>query len=246
LKRFTHVVFSLPYWLLFCALTLTSSLTHARTAEKPTTVQNTVLSQHIAQATHTILVMGDSISAGLGIDPQKGWVALLGKELNQSDALSKRRANKIHIVNASISGETTSGGRYRLTQALKKYHPILVIIELGGNDGLRGTPIKSISANLSAMVAASQANGAKVMLLGMRIPPNYGERYTQQFAAIYAELAKTHSTLFVPFLMQDIAGKTGMMQDDGIHPTELAQPLMTELVRKQLTAEFKTQLDCIQ
>lgn len=229
-----------------CILIITPSLTYALSAEKPTAIQNTVLSLNSETFTQTILVMGDSISAGLGIDPQKGWVALLGQELNQSDALSERQANKIHIVNASISGETTSGGRYRLTPALKKYQPNLVIIELGGNDGLRGTPIKSISGNLSAMVAASQASGAKVMLLGMRIPPNYGERYTQKFAAIYAELAKTHSTLFVPFLMQDIAGKAGMMQDDGIHPTELAQPLMTGLVMKQLPAELKSHLDSIQ
>jgi len=187
--------------------------------------------------------MGDSISAGLGIDLQKGWVALLGQQLNQVDALSDSSANKIHIINASISGETTSGGRYRLAQALKKYQPNLVIIELGGNDGLRGTPIRSIAGNLSAMISASQASGAKVMLLGMRIPPNYGERYTQQFAAIYADLAKTHDTLLVPFLMQNVVGKAGMMQDDGIHPTELAQPAMTKLVKELLLSKIKSQLD---
>ena len=172
--------------------------------------------------------MGDSISAGFGLDKQKGWVNLLSQQLGKG----------YRITNASISGETTTGGRNRLAKALQQYEPDLVILELGGNDGLRGTPIKHIQANLTAMIQQSQATGAQVLVLGMRIPPNYGERYTGQFSAIYKRLAAEHETLLVPFFMQGIAGETGMMQEDGIHPTHKAQPLMMNLVKQELTAWF--------
>ena len=172
--------------------------------------------------------MGDSISAGFGIDQAKGWVAILQQNLQQTKfALPK-------IVNASVSGETTSGGKNRLASALKKYQPDLVVIELGGNDGLRGTPIKYIEENLKTMILQSKASGAEVLLLGMRIPPNYGERYTELFFANYSKLANEHNSLFVPFLLAGLVGKTGMLQADGIHPTESAQPIMEKLVRKEV------------
>jgi len=168
--------------------------------------------------------MGDSISAGFGIDKSTGWVAML----------QKRLGDDFKLVNASISGETTTGGRHRLKKALQRYEPDLVIIELGGNDGLRGTPIKQMQFNLNDMVNKAKASGAEVMLLGMQIPPNYGQTYTQKFASVFNAIASDQGTLFVPFLLEGIAGKSGMMQADGIHPTAQAQPLMMELVWSEL------------
>jgi acyl-CoA thioesterase-1 len=172
----------------------------------------------------TVLIMGDSLSAAFGIDKQKGWVALLQQAFSED----------IQVVNASISGETTSGGRYRIGKALSQHQPDLVVIELGGNDGLRGTPIPQIKANLEAMIQDSQAAKADVILLGMRIPPNYGERYTSQFAEIYPALAKQYNTGFVPFFLEGVAGVEGMMQPDGIHPTEQAQSIMTAWVEEAI------------
>lgn len=179
---------------------------------------------------HTILVVGDSISAGFGIDKNSGWVALLQAKLG----------GNFHIVNTSISGETTSGGRARLSKTLKQHQPDLVILELGGNDGLRGTPTKFIANNLSAMVKQIKGANSDVMLLGMRIPPNYGERYTQQFFSVFNTIASDHNTLFVPFLLEGVAGKPNMMQADGIHPTKLAQPIIMELVWTELQEWLKT------
>jgi acyl-CoA thioesterase-1 len=175
----------------------------------------------------TILVLGDSISAGYGIDKQQGWVALLDKKLKDNNP-------QTILINASISGETTSGGVYRLAPILEKYQPSLVILELGGNDGLRGTPIKLISQNLSKMIKLSQEMGAKVLLLGMRIPPNYGKTYSERFANQYQQLASGHKIKWVPFLLSGIAGQVGMMQADGIHPTKNAQPIMTQSVWQEL------------
>ncbi len=174
-------------------------------------------------AQQTILILGDSISAGFGIDKDKGWVALLDKQL-------KLEQQNSQIINASISGETTSGGANRINALLIKHQPTLVIIELGGNDGLRGTPIKLITKNLNYMIQQSQRSGAKVALLGMRIPPNYGERYSNLFASQYQQLALDNNTLFVPFLLNGIATQPGMMQADGIHPTLQAQAIMKEQV----------------
>ncbi len=182
--------------------------------------------QEVAPAKPTVLVMGDSLSAAFGIDKQKGWVALLAEEF----------ADQIAVVNASISGETSSGGRYRIGKALQDYQPDLVIIELGGNDGLRGTAVDQIQANLGAMIQAAQAQHADVLLLGMRIPPNYGQRYTELFANMYHSLAAQYQTLFVPFFLEGAVGKEGMIQEDGIHPTELAQPIMAQWVFKELRA----------
>lgn len=170
----------------------------------------------------TVLIMGDSLSAAFGIDKQKGWVSLL----------QERFADQINVVNASISGETTSGGRFRISKALQDYQPDLVVIELGGNDGLRGTPIPQIKANLEAMIQSARDQQAEVLLLGMRIPPNYGARYTTQFEAMYRELAEQYQTLFVPFFLEGAVGLEGMIQSDGIHPTEKAQPIMAKWVER--------------
>jgi acyl-CoA thioesterase-1 len=171
----------------------------------------------------TILVLGDSISAGFGIDKEQGWVSLLANKL-------KKDHIKTTLINASISGETTSGGANRLKAILKKHKPSLVILELGGNDGLRGTPIKLMSQNLSYMIDLSQKSGAKVLLLGMRIPPNYGQTYSERFAKQYQQIASQYDVKLVPFLLHGIAGQAGMMQADGIHPTLSAQPIMMQSV----------------
>ena len=175
----------------------------------------------------TILVLGDSISAGFGIDKQQGWVALLEKVLTQEYP-------QYALINASISGETTSGGANRLKAILEQHQPSLVILELGGNDGLRGTPIKLITQNLTTMIRLSQAQGAQVLLLGMRIPPNYGQRYSELFADQYQRLATELNISLVPFLLTGIAGQAGMMQADGIHPTQNAQPIMMKSVWQAL------------
>lgn len=163
-----------------------------------------------------ILVLGDSLSAGYGINVEKGWVALLQQELTKK--------NSIKIINASVSGETTTGGKARLPQLLKSHQPQIVILELGGNDGLRGQPIGMIKKNLNEMIKMIDKTGAKTLLVGIQIPPNYGERYTQSFVAIYAQLADEYELPLVPFLLEGVATHTELMQNDGIHPTEAAQP----------------------
>jgi acyl-CoA thioesterase-1 len=211
--------------LLGCILLFWSGLNHS----EPLNI--TKPSNSPAAAISTVLIMGDSLSAAFGIDKQKGWVALLQQAF----------PDQIRVVNASISGETTSGGRFRIDKALTQHQPDLVVIELGGNDGLRGTPITQIKANLEAMIQASRNTGADVLLLGMRIPPNYGERYTSQFAAVYAELAEQYQTGFVPFFLDGVAGLEGMMQADGIHPTEQAQAVMTAWVEEAVASWLATQ-----
>jgi acyl-CoA thioesterase-1 len=168
--------------------------------------------------TPVILVFGDSISAGFGLaHVEQGWVALLQTKLKNEDY-------GYQVVNASVSGETTAGGLARLPRALNLHQPKIVILELGGNDGLRALPIAQMRANLTRMAELAAAAGAKVLLLGMRIPPNYGPEYTEQFHACYTDLARDKKLFFVPFLMSDIAQSTNLMQADGIHPNELGQP----------------------
>ena len=192
------------------------SLNHSETRENQ---------QQAITMEKTVLVVGDSISAAFGLNKVKGWVQIIANKFD----------GKLNMVNASISGDTTTGGRYRITKALTDYQPSLVIIELGGNDGLRGTPIPQIKANISAMIQSAQAAKTKVLLLGMKIPPNYGERYTHLFEAMYQELADKYGTLFIPFFLEGVAGLPDMMQADGIHPTEKAQPIMAGLVDVKLT-----------
>jgi acyl-CoA thioesterase-1 len=165
-----------------------------------------------------ILVFGDSISAGHGLARvEQGWVALLQTRL-------KEQEYGYQVVNASVSGETTAGGLARLPRALMLHHPKIVILELGGNDGLRALPLAQMRANLVRMIDLSTAAGAKVLLLGMRMPPNYGPDFTQQFSSSYSEIARDKKLPLVPFLLNDIALSPNLMQADGIHPNELGQP----------------------
>ncbi len=167
------------------------------------------------------LVVGDSISAAFGLDTAQGWVALLQKRLDQ-------QGRSIQVVNASISGDTSAGGLARLPALLAKHRPALVMIELGGNDGLRGAPLTQLQQNLAGMISASQTSGAQVMLLGMRLPPNYGKRYTEGFAGVYEQLAASHQVPLLPFFLEDVGGVPGLMQADGIHPTADAQPRLLD------------------
>jgi len=167
-----------------------------------------------AHAAKNILVFGDSLSAGLGIAIEKSWVNLLQQELI-------RTQSGFSIVNASISGETTTGGRQRIGKALKKHRPAIVIVELGANDGLRGAPVKDIEANLNYIIEKSRKSGAKVLLVGMKLPPNYGGPYTAQFANVYSRVAKKHGILLLPFLLEGV--KADQFQADNLHPVAEAQ-----------------------
>jgi len=177
----------------------------------------------------TILVFGDSISAGFGINPERGWVALLQSKL-------KLEGYGDQVVNASVSGETTEGGLARLPRALALHHPGIVIVELGGNDGLRALPVDQMRANLAQMAALCAAAGARVLLLGMQIPPNYGPQYTQQFASSYGAVAREKNLPLVPFLLNGIALSPQLMQADGIHPNELGQAKLLDNVWPSLKA----------
>lgn len=164
----------------------------------------------------TLVVVGDSISAALGLDTSQGWVALLERRLAE-------RGLDHQVVNASVSGDTTAGGRARLPRLLAEHRPDWVVIELGGNDGLRGLPTAQLRQNLEAMIRDSQENGAQVILLGMRLPPNYGARYNRAFEQVFADLAQEYRLPWVPFFLEGVGGVEGMMQTDGIHPTAEAQ-----------------------
>jgi acyl-CoA thioesterase-1 len=174
-----------------------------------------------------ILVLGDSISAGYGLAANEGWVSLLQTRL-------KAQGYGYRVVNASVTGETTTGGLARLPRALSLHQPVIVVIELGGNDGLRGLPLDTSRANLQKMIDLSLGAGAKVLLLGMKIPPNYGPRYANEFENLYAALARRNKLAFEPFFLDKIALADGMMQEDGIHPTAKAQPIMLETLWPRL------------
>ncbi len=174
-----------------------------------------------AAAAPRILVMGDSISAAYGIQREEGWVHLLGKRLRELEL-------GWQVVNASISGETTGGGLARLPQAMAAHDPDLVIIELGGNDALRGYPISRVRDNLEQMVRLALSQERQVLLVGMQIPPNYGPRYTKSFFDMYPAVASATGAALVPFLLQEVALTDGFMQDDGIHPTADAQPVLLD------------------
>jgi acyl-CoA thioesterase-1 len=176
-----------------------------------------------AAAQKTILVLGDSLSAAYGIAQAHGWVALLGERLKLE------RLDYI-VANASVSGDTTAGGRSRLGAALEHNRPAIVILELGANDGLRGLPVAQMKANLDTMIGESRKAGAHVVLVAMRMPPNYGPDYTDAFAATYYELAKSRGTALVPFFLEDLVYKPELFQADRLHPTEAAQPLLLERV----------------
>jgi len=173
-----------------------------------------------------VLVVGDSLSAEYGLKRGSGWVALLEQRV-QREKLAAR------VVNASISGDTTSGGRSRLPALLKQHSPTVVVIELGGNDALRGLPLEMTEQNLRAMTQASQKAGAKVLLVGMQVPPNYGASYTQRFSQTFEQVARTEKAVLVPFLLKGVADTADPLkwfQSDRIHPNETAQPLMLDNV----------------
>jgi acyl-CoA thioesterase-1 len=171
-----------------------------------------------------ILVFGDSISAGYGLaHVEQGWVELLETRLNA-------QGYGYQVVNASVSGETTAGGLARLPRALELHHPKIVVLELGGNDGLRALPIAQMRSNLTQMVDLASAAGAKVLLLGMRMPPNYGPQYTEQFSMVFSDLAREKKLPLVPFLLTDIALSPTLLQGDDIHPNAAGQPILVENV----------------
>ncbi|MDQ2695704.1 MAG: arylesterase [Pseudomonadota bacterium] len=170
-----------------------------------------------------ILVLGDSLSAAFGMPLEQGWVSLLQQRLRAS-GLPHR------VVNASISGDTTRGGLARLPDALARHRPDIVILELGGNDGLRGLPLAEMEKNLAAMIGLSRAAGARVVLVEMRIPPNYGPVYSEKFRAVYADLARRHDLPLVPFFLDGVATDAALMQEDGIHPRADAQARLLDNV----------------
>jgi acyl-CoA thioesterase-1 len=167
----------------------------------------------------TIVVVGDSLSSGYGIGADQSWVAMLAEAV-RSEGYGDR------VVNASIAGDTSSGGLARLPRLLEQHDPKLVIIELGGNDGLRGQPVATLRDNLERMIELVRASGAEVVLAGMRIPPNYGQAYTSQLAAVYPELAATHGATLIEFLLADVALNGELMQADGIHPNAAGQKIV--------------------
>ncbi|TCJ13425.1 arylesterase [Parasulfuritortus cantonensis] len=176
-----------------------------------------------AAAASTVLVYGDSLSAAYGIPRQSGWVALLERRLAE-------RTPAWRLVDASVSGETTAGGRARLAAVLARHRPDVVVLELGANDGLRGLPLDLAAANLKAMAAAARRAGARVLLVGMQLPPNYGIAYAREFRALYPRLAERERLALVPFLLDGLATRPELFQADGLHPTAEAQPRLLENV----------------
>lgn len=183
-----------------------------------------VVTPSVADERPVLLVMGDSLSAAYGIEAEQGWVSLLQQRLGE----------KAEVVNASISGETSSGGANRLPDLLGQHEPDIVLLELGGNDGLRGLPPGQFEANMTAMIEASRKAGAEVLLLGIDIPPNYGQAYRDAFTGVYRRLADDHDLVLLPFLLDGVALEEELMQSDGIHPTEEAQPIILDNVWPKL------------
>jgi len=175
-----------------------------------------------------ILILGDSISASYGLEnPAQGWVALLAEKI-------KAAGKPWEVVNASISGELSAGGLGRVDALLARHKPGLLLLELGANDGLRGLPPALMQGNLAEIIKRAKQAGARVLLLGMRIPPNYGKRYNDLFEAVFPELAKAHGVAYVPFLLEGVGGNAQLTQADGLHPNALAQPVLLRLVWDKL------------
>lgn len=183
-------------------------------------------------APQTVLVVGDSLSAEYGLSRGTGWVSLLEKRL-------KQEGKAVQVINASISGDTTQGAVARLPMLLKQYRPTVVILEIGGNDGLRGMPIKTVRNNLEKMIRMSQEAGSRVLLLGMQMPPNYGAAYTKQFTELYGQLAQQWRTGLVPFFLAGIAQSNRYFQADRLHPTREAQPILLDNVWPHLMPLLK-------
>jgi acyl-CoA thioesterase I len=180
----------------------------------------------------TILVFGDSLSAAHGIRPEQGWVALLEQRL-------RTQGYGYEVVNASVSGETSSGGLERLPRALELNKPQIVVLELGANDGLRGLPLATTRQNLTQMLQLAQTSGAHVLLLGIRLPPNYGPRYTEEFAQIFPQLAQQFRVPLVPFLLDKVALDAALMQEDGLHPNAAGEPVVLNNVWPDLQPLLK-------
>ena len=180
----------------------------------------------------SVLVLGDSLSAGHGIDVRQGWVQRLQQRL-------KQEGYPYHVVNASISGDTSAGALARLPRALETFHPRVLIVEIGGNDGLQGLSLAQLEDNLQAIVRQGKRAGARILMLGVRIPPNYGPQYTGRFHAIYGEIAKRNHVALVPFFLEGVAGHAELMQTDGIHPRDEAQQRLMENVWKGLKPLLK-------
>ena len=183
-------------------------------------------------AGRTILVFGDSLSAGYGLAISRGWVALLEEKL-------KRERIDYSVANASVSGETSAGGRARIDAALERHRPSVVIVELGGNDALRGLPVAQLKANLAAIVERAKKSGARVLVVGMRMPPNFGADYVNAFEGAFAQLAREEKVALVPFMLEGFAEKLDYFQPDRIHPNERAQPLILETIWPKLAPLLK-------
>jgi acyl-CoA thioesterase-1 len=181
---------------------------------------------------HTILVFGDSLSAAHGLRPEQGWVALLVARL-------KAQGYEYRVINASVSGETTTGGLARLPRELRLTRPGILILELGANDALQGLPLDLARERLADMIRLAESAGVRVLLAGLLIPPNYGPRYTQQFAALYPSLARQFHTALVPFLLKGVALDPRLMQPDGLHPNARGEPLVLDNVWPYLQPMLK-------
>lgn len=188
----------------------------------------------VYSAPKTVLVLGDSLSAEYGLARGAGWVALLEQRLKEQEIDAT-------IVNASISGETTSGGRTRLPALLDKYHPAVVVIELGANDGLRGLPVPAAEDNLRNMVQMAKQNKAKVLLVGMRMPPNYGRAYTDRFSGMYKQVSTETKSPLVPFMLEGVADKPALFQQDQMHPLAQAHPIILSNIWPKFSALMKSQ-----
>ncbi|WAK02215.1 arylesterase [Methylobacter sp. YRD-M1] len=180
----------------------------------------------------SIVVLGDSISAGYGIEVKQGWVALLQDRLAQANS-------PYEVINASISGDTTAGGLARIDKILATHKPDVVLVELGANDGLRGLPPRLVKDNLAQITQRARKAGAKVLLLSMRIPPNYGKRYTEMFYDAYPQLSKELGVPYMPFILEDVALVKELMQPDGLHPNAKAQPMIADKVWEHLQPLLK-------
>ena len=172
----------------------------------------------------TLLVLGDSLSAGYGINQGSGWVDLLRQDWK----------DRHQIINGSISGDTTGGGLNRLPLLLEKFSPDYVLLELGGNDGLRGQPLSLMKNNLLSMIKLCRDAGAQPILFGMRLPPNYGRRYSDAFAAVYPQLSAQEKVVLIPFQLEELTVTEGMIQQDGLHPTAKAQPIIKQVIKEYL------------
>lgn len=178
---------------------------------------------HATSVTQTIVVLGDSLSAGFGLEIRESWVSLLQQRLSDE-------GYGYSVVNASISGDTTAGGLARLPRVLERHRPSIVIVELGGNDGLRGLPVPRLRDNLEQMISLAADAGAQVLLAGIQIPPNYGPRYARAFAEVFPTVAEARQVPLIEFILEDVALDPGLMQADGIHPNAAGQPVILETV----------------